>query len=168
MDLGTGSGAIAVAVARELKEATVWASDISEQALDLCRLNAQKHGVDSRVRLIGGDLFRPFIDKSVEFDIIVSNPPYIASEEYDSLPAEVRDYEPRLALDGREGGLFFIRRIINEAPNYLKPGGWLLIEMDPGQTPAALDMLEQKGHYKDKTAISDYSNNFRAVMARKN
>ncbi|MFC1868410.1 peptide chain release factor N(5)-glutamine methyltransferase [Thermodesulfobacteriota bacterium] len=167
LDLGTGSGVIAVSLAQELQGATIWASDISGQALDLCKLNAGKHGVDSRVRFIKGDLFQPFIDKPVKFDIIVSNPPYVASEEYDSLAPEVRDYEPRLALDGHEGGLFFIRKIINEGADYLKPGGWLLIEMDPRQTPAALNMFEENGHYTEKKRIMDYTGKYRVVMARK-
>ena len=167
LDLGTGSGAIAVSLARELQGAAIWASDISDEALDTARLNARKHGMDSRIQFIQGDLFQPFRYHSIRFDFIVSNPPYIASEDYNLLPPEVRDYEPRLALDGHEGGLFFIDKIIMEGASYLKPGGWLLIEMDPRQTSTAINMLEQSGYYEKGRCVRDYSQKDRVVMARK-
>ena len=167
LDLGTGSGAIAVSLARELKGATIWASDISDEALKLARINSEKHGVDTQIQLIQGDLFHPLDGKSHRFDIIVSNPPYVASEDYHLLPPEVRNYEPRLALDGHEKGIFFIERIIMEGPGYLKSGGWLLIEMDPRQTLKALNMIEQSGYYGEKRCVKDYSQNDRVVIARR-
>ncbi len=167
LDLGTGSGAIAVSLAKELQGATIWASDISALALDLARINSEKHAVNSRIHLVQGDLFEPFTGKPLKFDIIVSNPPYIPSEDYDSLPPEVKDYEPRLALNGHEGGLFFIEKIIMEAPVYLNPGGWLLIEMDPGQTLKAFNMIEQNHSYGEHRCAKDYSQKDRAVIARK-
>ena len=167
LDLGTGSGAIAISLARELQGATIWASDISDEALKLARINSEKHGEDNRIQFIQGDLFHALDVKSHKFDIIVSNPPYIASEDYHLLPPEVRDYEPRRALDGHEGGIFFIEKIIMEGPGYLKPGGWLLIEMDPRQTLKALKMIEQSGHYGEKRCVKDYSQKDRVVMARK-
>ncbi|MFC1532782.1 peptide chain release factor N(5)-glutamine methyltransferase [Thermodesulfobacteriota bacterium] len=167
LDLGTGSGAIAISLARELQGATICASDISKGALDLARLNSRKHGMESRIRFFQGDLFQPFKNQSFKFDVIVSNPPYIASEDYESLPPEVRDYEPRLALDGHREGLFFIEKIINQGADFLKPGGWLLIEMDPGQTLRALDLLEESGKYMEKKRVEDYSHNYRVVMAKK-
>ncbi|MDB9823084.1 peptide chain release factor N(5)-glutamine methyltransferase [Deltaproteobacteria bacterium] len=167
LDLGTGSGAIAVSLARELQGAIIWASDISDEALRLARLNSEKHGVESRIHFIQGDLFRPFVEKSFKFDIIISNPPYIAPEDYEILPPEVRDYEPRLALDGREGGIFFIEKIIRESSDYLKSDGWLLIEMDPSQTLKALNMIEESGYFGEKRCIMDYSQRERVVIARK-
>ena len=167
LDLGTGSGAIAVSLARELQGATIWASDISAPALDIARINSEKHDVNSRLHLIQGDLFEPFAGKPLKFDIIVSNPPYIPSEDYDSLSPEVRNYEPRLALDGHEGGLFFIEKIIMKAPGYLRPGGWLLIEMDPGQTLKAFNMIEQNGSYGEHRCAKDYCQKDRVVIARK-
>ena len=167
LDIGTGSGAIAVSLATELQRATIWASDTSLPALDIARINSEKHGVESRIQFIQGDLFEPFAGKPTRFDIIVSNPPYIPSEYYDSLPPEIKDYEPRLALDGHEGGLFFIERIIMDAPDYLNPGGWLLIEMDPGQTLKALSMIKQNGSYMEYRCAKDYAKKDRVVIARK-
>jgi release factor glutamine methyltransferase len=167
LDLGTGSGAIAVSLAKELQGATIWASDISALALDLARINSEKHAVNSRIHLVQGDLFEPFSGEPLKFDIIVSNPPYIPSEDYDSLPPEVKDYEPRLALNGHEGGFFFIEKIIMEAPVYLNPGGWLLIEMDPGQTLKAFNMIEQNHSYREHRCAKDYSQKDRVVIARK-
>jgi release factor glutamine methyltransferase len=167
LDLGTGSGAIAVSLAKELQGATIWASDISAPALDIAKINSEKHGVKGRIQFIQGNLFEPFAGKPTRFDIIVSNPPYIASEDYVSLPPEIRDYEPRLALDGREGGLFFVERIIMESPAYLNPGGWLLIEMDPGQTLKALKMIRQNGSYGEYRCAKDYAEKDRVVIARK-
>jgi release factor glutamine methyltransferase len=167
LDLGTGSGAIAISLATELEGATIWASDISTSALDIAGINSEKHDVKSRIHFIQGDLFEPFAGKPARFDIIVSNPPYIASEDYDSLPPDVRDYEPRLALDGHEGGFFFIERIIMEAPGYMNPGGWLLIEMDPGQTLKALNMIRQNGNYLESRCAKDYAQKDRVVIARK-
>jgi release factor glutamine methyltransferase len=166
LDLGTGSGAIAVSLARELQGAAIWASDISREALTLARINSKKHGVNDRIVFIQGDLFQPFSNNNLKLDIIVSNPPYVASEDYDSLPPEVKDFEPRLALDGHQGGTFFIEKIITEAPAYLKPGGWVLIEMDPGQTSKALDMIQQIGRYIEKRCVKDYGQKDRVVMAR--
>ncbi len=167
LDLGTGSGAIAIAISQEVQEATVWASDISGEALDRAEMNARKHGVEGRIRFFRGDLFQPFKDKPTGFDVIVSNPPYIASLEFDSLQPEVREYEPRQALDGREGGLFFIDKIIREGPDYLNPGGWLLIEMDPGQVSTTLKRLEETGQYVEKYCIKDHSKKDRVVIARR-
>jgi release factor glutamine methyltransferase len=166
LDLGTGSGAIAVSLARELQGAAIWSSDISREALTLARINSKKHAVSDRIVFIQGDLFQPFSNNNLKLDIIVCNPPYVASEDYDSLPPEVRDYEPRLALDGHEGGTFFIEKIITEAPAYLKPGGWVLIEMDPGQTSKALNMIQETGCYEEKRCIKDYAQKDRVVMAR--
>lgn len=167
LDLGTGSGALAVSLAREFEEASIWASDISQEAIDLAIMNADKHGVNNRIRFIQGDLWKPFVDKSFLFDIILSNPPYVPSEDYESLPPEVRDYEPRLALDGREGGMFYIEKIIMEGAEYLNPGGWLLMEMDPIQTTKALRIVEDYPCYGEKRRVMDYSHNYRVVMTQK-
>ncbi len=166
LDLGTGSGVIAVSLARELKGATLWASDISEKALELAKKNSIRHGVDDRIHFLQGDLFQPFAEQRIRFHVIVCNPPYIASEDFDSLPPEVRDHEPRTALDGREGGLFFIEKIIHEGPGYLKPGGRLFIEMDPGQVSRAMGMMEASGLYAERDCIKDYSHKNRIVEAR--
>ena len=138
LDLGTGSGALAISIANEVEDASIWASDISQDALDIANANAKKNHVVDRITFIQGDLWQPFRGKSILFDVIVSNPPYIASEAFDSLAPEVREYEPRIALDGYDGGMFFIEKIIIAGANYLNQCGWLLVEMDPDQTSRAM------------------------------
>ncbi len=167
LDLGTGCGAIAVAIARELEGVAVWASDVSRKALDLASWNARKHGVEGRIQFVLSDLWEGLSNTEFTFDIIVSNPPYIKSEDIDSLPPEVRDYEPRQALDGGEEGMFYIRSIIQEAPKHLNPEGWVLLEMDPEQTTKALGLLEASNRYGKKERLKDYSHNHRVVMAQK-
>ncbi len=100
LDLGTGCGVLAICLARELEGASIWASDISLEALNMARSNSRRHGVEERIEFSLGDMWQAFTDQDLRFDIILSNPPYIASDAIDSLPPEVRDYEPRLALDG--------------------------------------------------------------------
>jgi len=133
LDIGTGSGAIAVSLAGELSDADVWASDVSEDALETARANARKHNVEEKIHFVKSDLFSA-IDPLTRFDAIVSNPPYVALEDLDNLQPEVGRYEPRSALDGGPGGLVIVNKLILEAKDYLKPGGWLLMEMDPSQT----------------------------------
>ena len=167
LDIGTGSGAIAVSIASELPDADIWATDVSAEALEVAKANACKHGVENRINFVEGDLFSAIKDTTQLFDVIVSNPPYIPREDYDSLPPEVGQYEPRTALDGGEGGLFFIRRLILEAKDFLKPGGRLLIEMAPFQTARAMDLAAQTGVYEEQKIIKDYSHKDRVVMAKK-
>jgi release factor glutamine methyltransferase len=166
LDLGTGCGAIAVAIARELEGVAVWASDVSQDALDMARRNAIKHGVEGRIEFVLSDLWQNLSNQELTFDVIVSNPPYIKSEAMDSLPPEVRDYEPRHALDGGEEGMRYIRDIIQEAPRHLNPGGWILLEMDPDQTNKALGMIEASNSYLKMVRLKDYSHNHRVVMAQ--
>jgi release factor glutamine methyltransferase len=167
LDLGTGCGAIAVAIARELEGVAVWASDVSQDALDMARRNAIRHGVEGRIEFVLSDLWQNLSNQELTFDVIVSNPPYIKSEAMDSLPPEVRDYEPRHALDGGEEGMRYIRDIIQEAPRHLNPGGWILLEMDPDQTNEALGLIEANNSYFQMLRLKDYSHNHRVVMAQK-
>lgn len=167
LDLGTGSGVLAIALARELEDASFWASDISQEAIDRAIVNSKRHGVEDRIQFIVGDLLQPFMDLDFTFDVIISNPPYIASEDFDTLPPEIRDHEPRIALDGRKEGMFFIEKIIREGSDHLNPNGWLLIEMDPGQITKALKLIEMSNGYAEKKCIRDYSNHCRVVMAQK-
>ena len=166
LDLGTGCGALAVALARELEASSIWATDISREGLELAKSNAKKHGVQEKIEFRLGDLWQPFMGQELKFDVIVSNPPYIAPETIDSLSSEVREYEPRLAFDGREEGMFFIRKIITEGPEFLKPGGWILVEMDPEQTSKALNLVEKSNNYENKERIKDYSHKYRVVVAQ--
>jgi len=166
LDLGTGCGALATVLAKEIPRSQIWATDVSRTAIDIACINAEKHGVSERIEYIQGDLWQPLEGKGATFDLIVSNPPYVSTEEYEDLPPEVRSYEPRLALDGREGGFYFIREIIERSPDFLNPWGWLLLEMAPGQTGRALELLENIDTFGKKMRIKDYSHRYRVVCAQ--
>ena len=167
LDLGTGCGALAVVLAREFEKALICATDLSEEALGVARLNAERLGVKDRIEFKCGDLFVPFAGEAARFNLILSNPPYISTEAFEALPPEVRDHEPKSALDGREQGMYYIDRILKEAAGYLLPGGWILMEMDPEQTPKAIRILEDTGRFTEHRRIQDYSHRYRMVMAKK-
>jgi release factor glutamine methyltransferase len=166
LDLCTGSGALAVALAKEIPGGMFWASDISRDALRVAVSNASKHGLENRIRFLIGDLWQPVKEERLVFDLIVSNPPYIRSDALDALCPEVR-YEPRSALDGGEDGMAVIRKILLEGPGYLHPGGWILMEMDPEQTSTALRLMEGTGQYESLERVKDYSRRYRVVVGRK-
>ncbi|MBW1779787.1 MAG: peptide chain release factor N(5)-glutamine methyltransferase [Deltaproteobacteria bacterium] len=166
LDLGTGCGAIAVVLAKEIASARVWGTDISEEALRLAQRNANKHGVSDRLTFRQGDLWEALLEKELRFDMIVSNPPYVSSEEYNDLPPEVRDHEPRRALDGRDDGMYYLEKIIRGAHDFLNPGGWIVLEMAPHQTERALAIMGRTGGYDRKARIKDYSRCYRVVTAR--
>ncbi len=167
LDLGTGSGAIAISLAKEIQNASIWASDISFEALAVARANAKRHNLDRRIRFCQGDLWQPFSNSCTPFDVIISNPPYIPAEAFNALPPEVRYYEPRIALDGHESGMHFITRVIEEGSAYLKPGGWLLIEMDPDQTEKALCLVDSTRCFSFRERLMDYRKRYRLVKAQK-
>lgn len=134
LDLGTGCGAIAVALARELPRARVTATDVSEEALRYARRNARRNGVEGRVRFLRADLFAG-LRGGPAFDLILSNPPYVPSPDIERLMPEVSRHEPVGALDGGPDGMRFLRAIVREAPARLRPAGCLLLEMAPDQIP---------------------------------
>jgi release factor glutamine methyltransferase len=134
VDVGTGSGCIAVALATHLPEAIVHAIEISPAALAVARRNVDRHGLGARVRLMVGDVLTP---RPSLVDLIVSNPPYVSANEWISLPSSVRNHEPRLALDGGSDGLAIIRQLLSQAPAVLRPGGALLIEIGAQQRETA-------------------------------
>ena len=144
LDLGCGSGAIAIALATESPTLRVTASDLSPAALAVAAKNRDRHDIVGRLQLLCGDLFGP-LRAETRFDLIVSNPPYIETVEIESLQPEVRDHEPRLALDGGEDGLDVIRRIIQAAPKHLRPGGALLLEVGHTQAEQVSDLLAGDG-----------------------
>jgi len=141
LDIGVGSGCIAVALAKQLPDAQVWGVEQSSAALALAQRNVERHGV--RVTLFEGSLFEPFADQ--RFDLIVSNPPYIPTADLETLQPEVQEYEPRDALDGGADGLDFYRIIVPAAPDHLNPGGWLMVELGIGQAEAVLGMFSRAG-----------------------
>ncbi|MFH1386217.1 MAG: peptide chain release factor N(5)-glutamine methyltransferase [bacterium] len=143
-DVGTGSGCIAVSLASALPNAKLFAIDSVKEALEIAKINAAKHKVSKQIKFLQGDLLTPLQEK---VDIIVSNPPYVPTEEINN------DWEPRGALDGGKDGLDHIRRLIKEAPNYLKPNGKLFFEFGFGQTDKIRELTKNKG-----TIIKDYAN----------
>ncbi|MRR57357.1 MAG: peptide chain release factor N(5)-glutamine methyltransferase [Deltaproteobacteria bacterium] len=163
LDIGVGSGCIAVALAKNLPEADVSGVDLSPEALELTERNAKRHGV--AVSLSRGSLFEPFADR--QFDVIVSNPPYIRTSDITTLQPEVRDFEPHAALDGGVDGLDYYRRIIPEAPVHLKRGGWLLLEMGIGQATDLLALFEATGHFQELFTAKDPGGIDRVVGGRK-
>lgn len=140
LDLCTGSGCILVSLLHYAKGTFGTGADLSGKALAVAKGNVEANGVEAR--LVQGDLFEPVTDT---FDLIVSNPPYIASAEIETLAPEVREHEPRMALDGTADGLFFYRRIVQESPSYLKEGGWLCMEIGYDQGAAVRQLMEARG-----------------------
>ncbi len=167
-DIGTGSGCIAISLAAGLPEAVIYAIDSSDAAFKIAGENAELNGVAGRVRLLRGDLFGPLAQAGLAggLDLIVSNPPYIPSVDIPGLQAEV-GFEPLQALDGGPDGLDIVREIIRQAPEYLKPGGGLLIETGFGQAGAVRDIVEALPGLEYIKYISDFAGIERVLFARK-
>jgi release factor glutamine methyltransferase len=166
LEIGYGCGAVAIALAKELTEAQIVATDISPGALALAQANAEAHQVEGSIQFILGDLF-PFGEPPGEkpFGLICSNPPYIPTGEILQLPPEVRDYEPLTALDGGGDGLRFFKAIAQGAPDFLVEGGWLLLEMGQGQAAAVTGILQERG-FAHIDIIPDYAGVKRVVKAQ--
>jgi release factor glutamine methyltransferase len=151
LDIGVGSGCIAIALAVALSAAEVFGVEKSREALELAAKNAKRNG--TAVRLFEGSLFEPV--KDLRFDLIVSNPPYIPSGDIADLQPEVRDFEPLAALDGGLDGLDFYRMIIPAAPDYLNTDGWLIFEVGINQAPQVLKMFEDSTFYSEPFTVRD-------------
>lgn len=163
LDLGTGSGAIAVSLAYYCKGLSVKAVDISAEALRLARENALRHGVADRVEFIQGDLFSPFEGTGIKFDLIVSNPPYISGEGMDRLQREVR-HEPPHALHGGADGLDFYKRIAADSSRHIIRGGLLAVEIGHDQAEAVQSILDQTGAYTGIEVVRDLAGRDRVVL----
>ncbi len=166
VDVGTGSGCIAVAIACHAPTTSVTAIDVSEAALAVARRNAARHQVEDRMTFQRGDLFAP-LSATDTFDMIVSNPPYVATDDQTGLDPDVVRHEPHDALFAGGDGLAVIRRIIEAAPQHLRPGGTLLIEFSPEQTDAITGLFDQSGQFEEVTILRDTSQQSRAVRARR-
>jgi len=164
LEIGTGSGAISVALASELKNAKIVATDISQKALSVAIKNAGNNSVENQISFRSGSLFEPVSEK---FDIIVSNPPYIPEEKFESLPLGVRGFEPRLALAAGMGGTALHRQIVSEGVHYLKERGRIFLEIGDDQKDRIAGMLEELNLYEDIAFIPDYAGNTRAFTARR-
>jgi release factor glutamine methyltransferase len=150
VDIGTGSGCIAITLAKELSGATVYATDISKAALEVARRNAIRLGVSDRVQFLESNLLEVFLDSRVTdhesrlFDLIISNPPYVSLRDAESLPIEVREHEPHIALFGGEEGYELYGALISEAARHLKPTGLLVLELGYNNVPAVQPLLDTK------------------------
>jgi release factor glutamine methyltransferase len=164
VDVGTGSGAIAVALAAKLPHALVTAVDLSPAALEVARENAARNAVAERVQFMHGDLLAPVLGET--FDIVVSNPPYVAESDRASLSVEVREFEPEQALFAGADGLGIYRRLIPEAPAALSRGGFLVLEIGYGQDAAVRELLAQAG-FAGIGAVPDLQGIPRVAWARR-
>jgi len=165
LDVGTGSGNLAVAVAWKNKKARVTAVDISPEALAVASRNAARHGVADRVRFLEGDLFGPLTPEE-RFDLVVSNPPYIPRADIAGLDREVREFEPLLALDGGPDGFTIFDRLLAGAGAHLEPGGYLLIEIGSPQEQEARQRFQGQPGFELAATIRDGGGQPRVLRAR--
>ena len=163
-DLCTGCGIIAVAIAKNVPDAKVIATDISETALAVAARNVEKHKLAERIELRHGDLFEPLVPQLDLFDLIVSNPPYVTAAQYEALDRNVKDYEPRIALYAGPDGLDVYRKIMEKVSQFLKPDGILLLEIGYQQGPAVRGLLEQTGVFAQIRIDKDLQSHDRVVV----
>ncbi len=169
VDIGTGSGNIAVTLAKNLSNAEIYASDISQDALAIAKTNVQRHKVADKIHLLHGDFFGAFVGyaEKEHVDFVVSNPPYVSESEWKNLESELRDHEPREALVAGKDGLCFYRQIIKGAADWLKPEGCLVIEIGETQAKTIIKLMESKGNYDDIEIIKDLQGKERVISARR-
>lgn len=169
MDIGTGSGNIAVSLAVTLASARIYASDISQRALRVARLNAERYLVEDKVSFLHGSLYEPFEGLGLEgyVDFIVSNPPYVPVKEWKTLQPEVRDYEDPQALLGGEEGLDCYCALVKGAPRWLRSGGWLILELGEDQADRVEALIRGVAELGDITLVKDLQGIRRVIIARK-
>jgi release factor glutamine methyltransferase len=166
LEIGTGSGAISIALAKGLPIARVVATDLSAKALSVAEENAIENGVREQIHFLQGDLFQP-LQKGEKFELVIANPPYIPREQISSLMPEVRDFEPRIALDGGVNGLDFFRRALPLVGKFLHSAGWFLVEMGAGQDQEILKIAEKIPDLNSFDFIKDLAGIKRVFKARK-
>ena len=164
LDFGTGTGCIAIALAAKCPNAKITALDVSAEALALARQNAALNQVAERIQLLQGDGFAALVNEA-QFDLLISNPPYIASAEIETLEPEVKDFDPRGALDGGADGLDFYRRLAAEAKPFLKPDGKIMVEFGDGQADNIKKIFEDE-KWIVEAVQADYSQRARILVAR--
>jgi release factor glutamine methyltransferase len=165
LDFGTGSGCLAIALAKKSPAANLSALDLSPTAIELARENAASHGLAGRIRFFQGDGFAA-LPANLHFELIVSNPPYIPSAEVATLEPEVRDFEPRQALDGGPDGLDYYRRLAKEAGPFLKPGGRIMLEFGDGQAESISEIFQEQ-KWIVEAIQEDYTRRPRIFIARR-
>jgi release factor glutamine methyltransferase len=169
MDIGTGSGAIAISLALERPGVRIVATDVSAPALALARDNIARAARSGRVdvSLVQGDMFEPFGSWLHQCGLVVCNPPYVAADAIERLAPEVREWEPRLALDGGLDGLDLYRRLATMAPAVLRPDAWIVVELGAGQRPAVEALFTETGAYEDVVTIRDHAGIERGLGLRR-
>jgi release factor glutamine methyltransferase len=167
LEIGTGSGVIAITLAKELQRVSIIATDISSMAMKIARENAKTHGVETHVTFLRGSLFHPVRERMGFFDLVISNPPYIPTGDFECLQPEVRDFEPRVALDGGKEGLRFYRQILSHAGRYLKKDGWLMLEVGKGQSEKVVKLIKSTGEFCRASTVKDLSGIERVIKAQK-
>lgn len=168
VDLGTGTGVIAISIAKFIDNITVYATDISKKSLQIALKNAQKHDCKDKIIFLHGDLFEPFKNKIEKFSLeaIISNPPYIDSYDFKSLPPEIKDNEPKIALFGGIDGLNYYRKIIRKSPQYLKKNGFIALEVGLNQSEIVKELIiRENNFYQNIEIIKDYLGIERVVIA---
>lgn len=167
LDVGTGSGIIPVTLAKQLPSCRFVAVDISQPALEVAKLNAQTHEVSDRIEFRYSDLFSA-INPEEKFDFILSNPPYIGEEERETLDASVRNFEPAVALFSGQKGTDLIEKMLTQAPDKLKPGGWLLFELSPIIHDSVLNILSKTPRLTYIKTVNDFAGLNRIIVCRNN
>jgi len=168
-DLCTGSGCIAIAIAKNLPKARIIATDISEKALAVAAENIEKHNLKNQIRLLCGDLFAPIIPPldAAKFDLLVCNPPYVSKPDFEKLDKNVKDYEPRTALLAGADGLDIYRKLCKTIGNFLKPKAVLMLEVGIGQSNAVKKLLEDAGCFAEIKIEKDFNKIARIIIAKR-
>lgn len=165
-DVGTGSGVIAICVAKHLENCRVTAIDISPATLAVAQRNAQKHGVDKRIEFLASDLLET-LPAEKQFSLVLSNPPYVSSTEMAELARDVGEYEPHLALDGGEQGTQVIERLIAQVSKYLRSEGWLLLEVGSSNANRVEELISQNPSLELHETLKDIAGLSRVVQAKR-
>jgi release factor glutamine methyltransferase len=168
VDLGTGTGIIAICIAKFIEDVIIYATDISKKSLQLALKNAQKHDCKDKIIFLQGDLFEPFLGRIEKnsLDGIISNPPYIDSYNFKLLPPEIKDNEPKIALSGGIDGLDYYRKIIKKSSHYLTNGGFIALEVGINQSKIVKELIIRESNFnQDIEIIKDYLGIERVVIA---
>lgn len=166
IDVGTGSGCVAVTIAKQIEDSKIAATDISESAIAVAQANVHAHEVDARVKLYQGDLLEALPKGSQPVQIIVSNPPYIGRNEIETVDEQVQNHEPSIALFSGENGTEIIERLVNQAPEFLVPGGYLIFETSPIVMDQCVQLVKSNPAFAEVTVQKDYGGLERLVIAR--
>jgi release factor glutamine methyltransferase len=169
IDICTGCGNLPLAIALHRPKAKVYGADLSNDAVELAKRNAEFCGLSNSVEFFAGDLFAPFDGLNLEesIDLITCNPPYISSKKVSEMAKEISEHEPSLAFDGGPFGISILQKVIKQAPKLLKTGGWLIYEVGLGQGPSLVKKMERSNDYSYVTSFCDKEDNIRVIAARK-